>query len=283
MRPKASSNAAESQRFQACAGTGRGLSSRRRMNLHSLLKTVLYRLGFSIKKIRPVPVKARAKRGDGRAGVDVRALLHAEDPYAGFDAGAWPPDLHGWGGDSPAFRELILETKPRLIVEVGTWKGASAIEMARVLADAGLPGEILCIDTWLGALEFWTDHDDPERYRSLRLRHGWPQVYYQFLANVVHRGHQSRIIPFPQTSATGALWLRYYDIRAELIYIDASHEEEDVLADLSAYWEVLAPGGTLFGDDYDWDGVRLAVQQFAGEHRLTIAFTADKWVLRKPH
>lgn len=249
------------------------------MNLQSLLKTVLYRLGFSIKKIRPVPASARTS---GKAGdVDVRKLLHAEDPFAGFDASALPLDLHGWGGDSPAFRELILAQRPRLIVEVGTWKGASALQMAQVLADAGLPGEILCVDTWLGALEFWTDHNDPDRYRSLRLRHGYPQVYYQFLANVVHRGQQARVIPFPQTSATAALWLRYYDIRADLIYIDGSHEEEDVLADLFAYWEVLAPGGTLFGDDYSWDGVRLAVERFARETGLTVVFVADKWVLRK--
>jgi hypothetical protein len=107
-------------------------------------------------------------------------------------------------------------------------------------------------------------------------------VYYQFLANVCHKGHQQRVVPFPQTSATAALWLRYFGFTAELIYIDASHEEEDVYADLLAYWEVLAPGGVIFGDDWTWDGVRLAVLRFTREMRVTHRFIADKWVLDKP-
>ena len=153
--------------------------------------------------------------------------------------------------------------------------------MASVLEDEKLPGTILCIDTWLGALEFWTDPTDPERYGSLRLGHGWPTVYYQFLANVCHRGFQHRIVPFPQTSAIGALWLRYYGLRGDLIYLDGSHEEEDVYQDVLDYWEVLAPGGTLFGDDWSWDGVRLAVERFALEQGVSVAFVADKWVLQK--
>jgi len=250
------------------------------MSLHSLLKTVFYRLGFSIKRLRPstagrVDVKRQASPGE------IRALLHAVDPYAGFDASALPVDLHGWGSDSPAFRELILAVKPRLIVEVGTWKGASAIHMADVLGETGSDAQILCVDTWLGALEFWTGHADPERHGSLALKHGWPQVYYQFLANVCHRGHQARIIPFPQTSATAALWLRSFGIQADLIYLDGSHEEEDVYADCLAYWEALAPGGTMFGDDWGWDGVRLAVSRFAREYGETVRFIADKWVLQK--
>ncbi len=244
-----------------------------------LLKSLLYRLGYSIKRIRPVPAAHLPK--SSAEPVDIRKLLHAADPYAGFDISERPLDLHGWGSDSPAFRQLLSEQKPRLVVEVGTWKGGSAVQMADIIAELGLATEILCIDTWLGALEFWTDHHDPERYRSLALRHGYPTVYYQFLANVVHRGHQARIIPFPQTSQTGALWLRWFDLRAEMIYIDGSHEEEDVYADLIAYWEVLAPGGTIFGDDFVWDSVRLAVERFAKEQRLKIAFIADKWVFRK--
>jgi hypothetical protein len=253
------------------------------MNLQSLVKTALYRLGYSIKRIRP----ARTPRGTPSApGAPVThasllALLHKRDPYDGFDFAALPLDAHGWGSESPAFREIILAQKPNLIVEVGTWKGGSALQMAGILEETRLPGTILCIDTWLGALEFWTDLDDPDRYKSLRLKHGYPSVYYQFLANVCHRGMQRRIVPFPQTSAIGALWLRYFGLLGNLIYIDGSHEEDDVYQDLADYWEVLAPGGTIFGDDYTWDGVRIAVERFAREQRLRVEFLADKWLLRK--
>ena len=248
--------------------------------VQTLLKSALYRLGYSIKRLRPASAIASG------AGVQtdtrgIRGMLHAVDPYAGFDHSAWPPDLTGWGSESPAFRELIEAVRPRLIVEVGTWKGASAIHMARLLETAGLDAQILCVDTWLGALEFWTDQTDPARYGSLALKHGWPQVYYQFLANVCHCGQQPRITPFPQTSATAALWLRNFGIKADLIYLDGSHEEEDVYGDLLAYWEALRAGGVIFGDDWSWDGVRCAVQRFAREERLSVRFIADKWILDK--
>ena len=66
-----------------------------------------------------------------------------------------------------------------------------------------------------------------------------------------------------------------------MIYIDASHEEEDVYQDLCNYWEVVGNNGILFGDDYSWDGVRLAVDRFAAEENKKVLFAADKWMLQK--
>lgn len=250
------------------------------MSLHSLVKWLFYRAGYSVKRLRPAKVACSADPLTV-AEVDVRAMLHAVDLYAGFDYSALPQDLHGWGSESSAFRELVAAIRPRRIVEVGTWKGASAIHMAEVAAELGLEVEVICVDTWLGAVEFWTDQTDVTRYGSLRLKNGWPQVYYQFLANVCHRGQQHRIIPFPQTSANAALWMRMHGARAKLIYVDGSHEEDDVLADLIGWWDVLVPGGVMFGDDWSWDGVRLAVSRFAREAGIAVRFVADKWALDK--
>ena len=46
--------------------------------------------------------------------------------------------------------KVIADVKPKLIVEVGTWKGASAIYMAKICRKLELNTEIVCIDTWLG-------------------------------------------------------------------------------------------------------------------------------------
>lgn len=251
------------------------------MNIQSLIKTAFYKAGYSIKRIRAAQRASTALCDEQSGTPDLMRLLHKTNPYEGFDFRSLPFDAHGWGEQSVAFRELISQAKPRLVVEVGTWKGASTLEMAEVTRELGLSTQIVCIDTWLGALEFWTDQADPKRYLSLQTRHGYPTVYYQFLANVCHKGLQDRIIPFPQTASIGALWFRYYGITADVIYLDASHEEEDVYQDLCNYWEVLAKPGILFGDDYAWDGVRLAVTRFAKEEEKQIAFVADKWVLRK--
>jgi len=175
--------------------------------------------------------------------------LHEVNPYADFDATPYPEDVQGWSSDAPIFDALIERIRPELIIEVGTWKGASAIHMAEACKRVGLATQIVCVDTWLGSQEFWYDHTDIERYRSLRMRHGYPQTYYQFLSNVVRAGHADQIIPFPTTSLIAARWFARQGVAASLIYLDASHDYDDVLSDMRAYWPLVRPGGVLFGDD----------------------------------
>ena len=214
-------------------------------------------------------------------GKEIRRRLHREDPYAGFDPGALPSDLSGWGSTEPNFLSLIDEVRPRLIIEVGTWKGASAVFMGSRIKASGLDCSILCVDTWLGALEFWTDQTDATRYGSLKLQNGYPTVYRQFLANVVRSGLRDVVIPFPQTSAIAAKWLRLNGVTAELIYVDGSHDEDDVLSDLQNYWNLLSDRGVLFGDDYDWPSVRGAVDRFARDNGFKLDLVGIQWVIRK--
>lgn len=160
-----------------------------------------------------------------------------------------PPDPQGWGSEHRVFSDLVATTRPEVIIEVGTWKGASAITMAKACQSEGLNTKIYCVDTWLGAVEFWTDFaHTPER--NLMQKNGYPSIYYQFLSNVVHAGLQDIIIPIPNTSAIATKILKAMGVKAQLIYIDGSHDYEDVKADIRAYRELLAPGGIMFGDDF---------------------------------
>ncbi len=254
------------------------------MILQDLLKQVAFRCGFSLRRMRGVKSRHGAVGSAhlGKDGAALKKAIHAVDPYVDFDCSMIPLDDQGWGSKSPAFGKLVEKVRPKLIIEVGTWKGGSAIEMAGHLQRLKLAdATILCIDTWLGALEMWGDQEDTDRFGSLNLKHGYPQLYYQFLANVCHHGMQSRIIPLPLPSVTAAQWLSLRGVRADLIYVDGSHEEEDVYADLADYWDLLAQGGVIFGDDYCWTGVKMAVDQFTSEKRLKLEHLDDKWLLTK--
>lgn len=214
---------------------------------------------------------------------EVMRRLHHVSPFADFDPSAWSEDLQGWHGSHPIFGELVRLLRPELVIEVGSWKGQSAVTLGTELAALGPGRALVCVDTWLGALEFRHDFADPERYAALDLRHGYPQVYYQFLANVVKRGLQDVIIPFPQTSLIAARWFLHHAFRADLVYIDGSHEENDVYADLTYYWQICRPGGVVFGDDLDWSGVRAAVTTFARENGLEPRVRDGMyWLLVKP-
>jgi predicted O-methyltransferase YrrM len=54
-----------------------------------------------------------------------------------------------------------------------------------------------------------------------------------------------------------------------------------VYADLVGYWDLVRPGGVLAGDDWGWDGVRLAATRFAREQGVVVTQLADKWFLEK--
>lgn len=210
--------------------------------------------------------------------------LHAVNPYMGFNPKRYPVDLHGWGSDAPIFDELVERVRPSLIIEVGTWKGANAIHMADASKKLGLGTTIVCVDTWLGSVEMWQDQSDETRYGSLGLKHGYPQLYYQFLANVVRTGHADCIIPFPQTSAIAARWFAKRGVQADLIYIDASHDYDDVLADLRAYRPLVRLGGVMFGDDRNtFIDVDRALQQFSKEIGVKTQGDERFWQLHKPN
>ena len=178
-----------------------------------------------------------------------------------------PLDLQGWHGNDVLFRELIDKYNPETIIEVGSWKGQSAINMALHCKENKRDTIIYCVDTWLGSSEFLTYNKD-KGGRGLHHKNGYPNVYYQFLSNVVHKGVQNYITPLPNTSYVGSRVFEYYGIKGDMIYIDASHEEEAVYNDMYYYWPLVKQGGILFGDDYVQEGVANAVKRFCNEQEL---------------
>lgn len=221
------------------------------------------------------------------------------------DFSPMPLDLQGWNGEGQVFEDLVKWTKPELIIEVGTWKGQSSFSMMDTAKKIGLDTKMYCVDTWLGGVEMWHGNMpqtwngstyEKEKWtdeRDLRLKNGYPSIYYQFISNVIHKGYTDRIIPFPQTSTIAWKWFYMKEIKADLIYIDASHEYNDVVQDLNLYWKILKPGGYMFGDDYNsWAGVEHGVNDFVKQNNLKLdVFSLKKgwnekfeqtwWVLKK--
>lgn len=208
-------------------------------------------------------------------------LVHPQSPYEGFDVSARPLDRQGWGHESTIFAQIIQQLRPHTIVEVGTWKGASAIKMAELCRDAGIDdAAILCVDTWLGSHPaLWLRPRD-----DLQIKFGLPRMYDQFLANIIHTGFAETIFPLPMTSLMAAKWLVDSGVFVDAIYIDSSHEYDETYLEVSSYYKVVRPGGVLFGDDYldCWPGVVAAVNRFAGENGLTVRAVGEKWFLAKP-
>ena len=86
------------------------------------------------------------------------------------------------------------------VLQVGTWKGLSASHLAGYLK-LRRSGVLLCVDTWVGALEFWNRRFsrgsfDPNR--NLHWKNGWPTVYYRWAGAAHGQSYRGRPAPAQQ-------------------------------------------------------------------------------------
>jgi predicted O-methyltransferase YrrM len=201
------------------------------------------------------------------------------DAFVNLDITDYTPDMQGWKYNAfdTIFSYFVKNLENPTIIEVGTWKGLSACTMADISKNLGIQSKIICIDTWLGSLEHWTQ---PE---NLRLVHGYPSLFYTFTKNVKSKGHDDCIFPLPVPSLQGSEILRLNGIQADVIYIDASHDYNSVRSDLNYFWDLLKQKGMMFGDDFSvaWPGVYKAVEQFSLEKNVHLHVTEGVWFLFK--
>jgi hypothetical protein len=200
--------------------------------------------------------------------------------YAGF-VPTFALDLQGWNSISPAFEEIVGETRPAVAVDVGVWKGGSTLFLAGLMRKHEIDGVVIGVDTFLGSPEHTMPGTD--FFDLIPRQFGRAMLYEQFLSNVVRSRMQDRVVPLAQTSIGAAIILGLTGIRAGLVHLDAAHDYGAVLADARAFWAVLEPGGYLIGDDYhaSWPGVVKAADEFSKEIGIPLRIAGPKWIMRK--
>ena len=181
-----------------------------------------------------------------------------KNPYDGFPARDWAGTWYGDPGATRSiFGECIKRLNPRLIVEVGSFVGESAIHMAKILKAHGYDCAILCVDTWYAGYDHWLGARE-----KINMHFGRPDLFYKFIANVITNECQDVIVPLAMDSAGAARVIKWLELVPDFIYVDASHEQGDVIRDLEAYWALLPSGGGLLMDDltnhfpgclHDWE------------------------------
>lgn len=178
---------------------------------------------------------------------NISFIFHDHQVYEDFTPVA-DAVYEGFSPDYAFYRPLVEQIAPTLIVEVGVWKGLSALHLARALKATMGGGALIAVDTWLGALEFWTRRSQ-DRMRDLQLVHGYPSVYYHFLSNVVNQRLADFVIPLPAPSRLASDLLKLRKASIDLLHIDAAHEYESVREDIGLWWGLLSRGGMLLGDE----------------------------------
>lgn len=190
---------------------------------------------------------------------EVLSKLRLADPY--------PPFKQHWDPVSPAFIHRVIEMlgrKPRIIVELGSWKGASTLMWAEE-ADA----TVIAVDTWLGS----TEHYLHEPYKK-----DLANLYQDFLCFTYVCSH--KIVPLRLSTISALQLLHQSGIVPDIIYFDAGHSTEEVYADLRAAYKCF-PKAQLCGDDWSWGSVKEALKLICEQLILETwaEDTGNNWIL----
>lgn len=182
-----------------------------------------------------------------------------------------PYNPQGWYRNGPSMEWLIRRTNVKTVIEVGSWLGLSTRHIAKTLPEDGI---VYAVDHWLGS-----PNEDNSAFDI-------PNLYRQFLSNVIHENLTHKIIPIRMSSAAAALTLK---VQPDLIYLDATHDFNNVLHDLIIWFPVVKGHGILCGDDYFWSHdpsrgggpVKRAVDTFARENNLIVHDDGWMWYIEE--
>lgn len=152
------------------------------------------------------------------------------------------------------------------VVEVGSWAGESAVAIASKFGEAG--GIVFCVDTWQGNTGDWTG--------ELVEKLGGPERLIDWFAKNCGPMLNTQIRPVRGESVKVAESFEE-EQELDLVFIDASHDEEEVRADLHAWMRHLSPTGVMCGHDYceEFPGVVDAVNAFCAEAGITPHLAGD--------
>jgi predicted O-methyltransferase YrrM len=118
------------------------------------------------------------------------------------------------------------------ILEVGSWEGRSAVFWLEYFPRS----HVTCIDTFAGGARLTSIGHPPEGVEA------------RFDANMAPYGQRVRKIK--NRSALALAGMAGEGATFDLIYIDGSHERNEVLVDSLLCWPLLKEGGYIIWDDY---------------------------------
>ena len=133
------------------------------------------------------------------------------------------------------------------VLEIGSWAGASTLTWALALLQADAAGSVTCIDPWEPYFDVTKNTGEIYEDMNAATRHGL--IVRLFEHNIraagvdtivrAHRGRSRDVLPtLPDDS---------FDI----IYIDGSHEFEDVCFDIDQAKRLVRHDGIICGDDLE--------------------------------
>jgi hypothetical protein len=166
-------------------------------------------------------------------------------------------------------------------VELGSLWGRSALKMASLIKDSNKDIKFYCIDFWdlrgISAGEWHLDDLTWVKSLGVNTDNNPDMCYEAFLKITFDMELQNHLFPIKLSSRVAHSLFKNESI--DFLFIDADHTYEGVKEDISLWLPKVKPGGVIGGHDYDWSGVRLAVDETFKEETLVISDTS--WLVQR--
>lgn len=130
------------------------------------------------------------------------------------------------------------------IVEIGSYKGRSTVSLA--FACVNTRKHVFAIDRWQGVYEDIKDQHQLHNTFDKGFFHVWEH-------NIIANHLQDYVTPLVGNSSDIAkIWRAPID----MLFVDGSHQYEDVVADFEYFFPYVVPGGLMAFHDVtpEWDG-----------------------------
>lgn len=164
---------------------------------------------------------------------------------------------------------LMLEQGYKTFVEVGCKEGRTTGHILKTVPDS----RVIAIDPWMAqeatadptkeTYKEWNFQEIEEKFWDNVCTCQWDKMAHKVECPVNHkRGGGHRLAMLRMTSEEAAKSPAFAPPAAiDLIFIDALHDYEHVMQDISLWWPHVRKGGILAGHDFNhkWPGVERAV------------------------
>lgn len=134
-------------------------------------------------------------------------------------------------------------------VEVGSWKGKSASYMCVEIANSQKHIEFFCVDHFLGSVE----HQIGSEFYTQDI-HNLFDIFTENMKPV-----ENFYKPMKMSSIEASKMFENNSL--DFVFIDASHEYQDVKNDIIAWLPKIKNGGIISGHDYTHPPVNIAVNE----------------------
>lgn len=154
----------------------------------------------------------------------------------------------GWCDPEKALKlcDLIAESKPSTVVEVGVFAGKSAISMALACKLNG-KGTVYGIDSWTAGDCIEDENEANTEWWSQKVN--LDRIYEECLRHIAEEEVGGHINILKMSSRKAAHLFESVD----LLHIDGNHAELPSTTDVVTWVPILRKGGYLILDDFNWD------------------------------